>query len=127
MGVTQYEEDHLSYKDFDLSFYPHPLTGDLIQLKNYEAVKQAVKNVLLSEHRCGLEHGFLFEQSSMLLASELRGNIEFAIKKYEKRAKIQDIITALLPEDDGYVVTVIYKVVSTDHIEKVDHYFYRVR
>ncbi len=36
------------YKDFDLSFRKHPVTKKLIIKKNDEAVKQALKNLILT-------------------------------------------------------------------------------
>lgn len=38
------------YRDIDLSFKPHPLTGDLPVLKDEQAVKQMVRNTVLTNH-----------------------------------------------------------------------------
>ena len=36
------------YKDFPISFSAHPVTGNLSILKNADAVKQSVKNIVLT-------------------------------------------------------------------------------
>ena len=36
------------WKDLDLNFVPHPIRGDLVPLRDDNAIKQAVRNLLVS-------------------------------------------------------------------------------
>jgi len=38
----------VTYKDFDLAFRPHPVTGKLVIKKDYDSVKQGVRAVVLT-------------------------------------------------------------------------------
>ena len=39
------------YKDLDLDFTPHPVTGDIVQVKDSNSVKRGIKNILLTENQ----------------------------------------------------------------------------
>ena len=86
----------LVYKDFDLSFKRHPVTGKLLIKKDDEAVKQAVKNVVLTnryERPFHPEFGGdirskLFENFTSISKSELESRINIAIGNYEPRVQL---------------------------------------
>ena len=39
-----------AYKDLDLNFMAHPITGDVTTKSDSEAVKRAVKNIVLTNY-----------------------------------------------------------------------------
>jgi len=86
----------ITYKDFDLSFRRHPSTGKLLVKKNDEAVKQAVKNLVLTnryERPYHPEFGGdirskLFENFTSISKSELESRINIAIGNYEPRVQL---------------------------------------
>ena len=107
---TQYSKK-AAYSDFDTDFNVHPVTGKLSVLKDAEAVKQAVKNLILTKK---LERpyepfygsnvvGALFEPIDALTGSMLEKDIEVAIKNFEPRASL--ISVAVLPDEDNNSVT----------------------
>ena len=100
-----------AYSDFDTDFNVHPVTGKLSVLKDAEAVKQAVKNLILTKK---LERpyepfygsnvvGALFEPIDALTGSMLEKDIEVAIRNFEPRASL--ISVAVLPDEDNNSVT----------------------
>lgn len=107
---TQYSKK-AAYSDFDTDFNVHPVTGKLSVLKDAEAVKQAVKNLILTKK---LERpyepfygsnvvGALFEPIDALTGSMLEKDIEVAIRNFEPRASL--ISVAVLPDEDNNSVT----------------------
>ena len=107
---TQYSKKS-AYSDFDGDFNVHPVTGKLSVLKDAEAVKQAVKNLILTKK---LERpyepfygsnvvGALFEPIDALTGSMLEKDIEVAIRNFEPRASL--ISVAVLPDEDNNSVT----------------------
>ena len=68
-----------TYQDLDFDFAPHPVTGDVLKVKDSISVKRGIKNILLTENTerlfqpdvgSGLK-GLLFEQMSDITAQLL--------------------------------------------------------
>lgn len=116
-----------SYKDFDLSFKKHPVTGKLLVKKDDDAVKQAVKNLVLTnkyERPFSPEFGGdvrsrLFENFSPFIQSDMETRINTTLKNYEPRVKIMndlgiDTVTVIPYSDyNGLNVTVRFKVIAS--------------
>jgi phage baseplate assembly protein W len=91
-------------KDFDLAFRAHPSTGKLLVKKGDDAVKQGLKNLLLTnryERPFRPEFGGdvrkrLFDNFDTVFATDYENQITTAIKNYEPRV--------VLPETGGVVV-----------------------
>jgi phage baseplate assembly protein W len=85
-----------SYIDFDLSFAPHPVTGDLIVRKDGSAVIQSIRNILMTKlGELGFDEDFgsdvpsrLFDLIDPNLEYNLKDKIIWAINTYEPRADI---------------------------------------
>lgn len=85
-----------SYIDFDLSFSPHPVTGDLIVRKDGSAVIQSIRNILMTKlGELGFDEDFgsdvpsrLFDLIDPNLEYNLKDKIIWAINTYEPRADI---------------------------------------
>jgi phage baseplate assembly protein W len=83
-------------KDFDLSFRRHPSTGKLLMKKDDEAVKQAVKNLILTnryERPFRPEYGGdvrrrLFDNFDSIDATAYETQIETAIENYDARVSL---------------------------------------
>jgi len=88
------------FSDVNVSFLPHPVTGKLPVLKNADAVKAAVRNLILTNFGerpyqplyGGNITALLFENADdPLLADQIKRQIRSAIRNHEKRAKVTDI------------------------------------
>jgi phage baseplate assembly protein W len=94
-------------KDFDLSFRAHPSTGKLLMKKDDDAVKQGLKNLLLTnrfERPFRPEFGGdvrkrLFDNFDTIFASDYENQIRTAIKNYEPRAVIDDNGSVVVTEN----------------------------
>lgn len=107
------------FSDVNVSFTPHPVTGKLPVLKNADAVKRAVRNLILTNFGerpyeplyGGNVRAMLFENTDdPLLQDQLRRQIEGAIKNYEKRAKVDRVIVDVKPDSNALVVKIRFMI-----------------
>lgn len=131
----------ISYKDFDLSFKRHPSTGKLIIKKDDDAVKQAVKNVVLTnryERPFHPEFGAdirssLFENFTSITQSMFTEKINTSIENYESRVELvsvdgQDPVTVQeYPDENGLAVTIRFRNVATLNDVTLDINLNRIR
>ena len=108
------------FKDINLSFKRHPVTSDLVVLKNEDAIKRSVKNIvftILGEKPYDPLFGSvindsLFELNTGLSEIGLKDQIESSLKRYEPR--IDDIVVTvtILPDSNELNCTVQYTIVG---------------
>ena len=88
-----------SFKDISFNFTEHPITKDLVVLKNEEAIKQSVKNLVLTKLNERLFNpdlgtdvtSYLFELNTSVAANELIEQIEQVLGLYESRIILEEI------------------------------------
>lgn len=88
------------YKDLPLSFNRHPITKKVNALVNADAVKQAVKNIVLTNFYerpynprfGGNVTAQLFENADPFLEYNLATNIRQSLENFEPRANIISIV-----------------------------------
>jgi len=113
----------VDYVDVDLSFNKKP-AGDVYKKKDASSVKQAIKNLLLTNHYekpfqpfFGANlRGLLFELADDQTESEVSVNIASAIQSYEPRVEVMDIDVNVLPDQNDMRVSIVFKIVSTEEI-----------
>jgi phage baseplate assembly protein W len=81
------------YSDFTMNFDLNPVTGNLQRLINHDAVKQSIKNIVMTQigERPYTDFGSLvphslFDPMDSLFMGNISTSIELAIKNYEPRA-----------------------------------------
>ena len=90
-------------KDIDLSF-AKKVSGDVFKKENAAAVKQAVKNILLTN----------FAEKPFLPRYEIKDQIIQTVKIYEPRAIILNVATEIRDDSHEVKVTVTFRVVNTN-------------
>jgi len=110
----------VDYLDIDLTFAKRP-SGDIYKKKDAAAVKQSIKNLLLTDfYEKPFQPFFganlramLFELADEDTEDEVEENIINAINKYEPRAEILTISVNVLPDQNDMRVSVYFKIIST--------------
>jgi len=100
-------------KDIDFSFLAHPMTGDLATKKSSAAIKQALKNIVLTnfyERGFNVEFGTnlrasLFEVFGPLDAQVMRDNIKKSIQNFEPSVELTNIY---VEQNENTLDAVIY-------------------
>lgn len=86
----------MGYSDIDLSFKPHPVTGDLVVRKDASAVMQSIRNIVMTRiGEVGFEEYFgtplgtsLFQLMDPLAKQTIQNRITQAIQTFEPRADL---------------------------------------
>lgn len=123
------------YKDLDLSFTPHPLTGDISPKYNADAVKRSIQHLVktqmwdvpfdstLHSHISDL----LFELPDQLTAASIESKIRWIINRHERRAKIESIDVNVSDDESGYDVKIAYTITSLAIPEQLNLFLSRAR
>lgn len=109
-----------SFKDLSFNFSMNPVTKDLVVLKNEEAIKQSVKNLVLTQlgeklfnPNVGVNTtSYLFELTSTFAANSLIEEIELVLNQYEPRITLKNITVNV--EDDSHIfeITIEYYIIG---------------
>ena len=123
-----------NYSDVDLSF-DTKTSGDVYKKTHAAAVKQAVKNLIMTNFYekpfepffGGDISGLLFELVGDDISDEAKENIISAIEYYEPRAKIIDVVVNGQPERNSISARVEFQVVNTEEIVILETAISRLR
>ncbi len=108
------------YSDLDLVFSKKG-SGDIFKKQHAAAVKQAVRNLLLTNYSekpflpgfGGDLNSMLFRLSTDIDDDNLEDDIIKAIETYEPRAKVLGVTTKVSPDNHEVKATVNFQVVNT--------------
>ena len=103
------------FKDISMSFKFNPLNGDLIALKNANAISRSIRNIVFTtpgEKFFNEDFGSdvsrsLFENIDDLTASNIRDQIRRSINNFEERVDLREVV--VLPNFDGNAFDVIIR------------------
>jgi phage baseplate assembly protein W len=111
-----------SFKDISLSFVPHPVTKDLQVLKNENAIRRSVRNIV---ETIPTERFFnsllgsdvrdsLFEFVDFGTASVIQSQILVAIENFESR--VDNVVVEVDPQPDqnSFSVSVIFDIIGQE-------------
>ena len=122
------------YSDIDLSFAKKG-SGDIFKKSSGAAVKQAVRNLLLTNFaekpflpRFGADlNSMLFRLSSEIDDDTLEDDIIKAIETFEPRARVLNIKSNISPDTNEVSVTVTFQIINTSEEAFVDVSLTRLR
>ena len=108
------------FKDISLSFLRHPITNDLVTLKNEDAIKRAVQNLVRTKvgevffnDSVGTRlTGALFELATSDLVDPLQTEIETVIDNFEPRVNLKNVVVRSRSEVNTLDVTISYDIVG---------------
>ena len=110
------------FKDISLSFKPHPVTDDLQVLKNEDAIRRSVRNIVQT---IPTERFFnsllgsdvqksLFEFVDFGTASTIRQQVAIALDNFEPRIENVDVVVNPNVDDNAFDVTVIFDIIGQE-------------
>jgi phage baseplate assembly protein W len=123
------------WSDLDLSLKIHPIRKDIIPLKDDAAIKNAVKNLLISnfyerpfQDDLGANlRGLLYEPADVITEIELRDNIREVLTKYEPRISVTNIVIRDNSQANEYGITVNFNIKEYDSADSVEIVLRRLR
>lgn len=110
------------FKDISMTFQSNPLTGDLIALKNENAIARSVKNIVLTvpgekpfDPRFGSRiTDLLFENVDDITAINIETEIKNSIETYEPRVKLTSVVVQADIDGNSFDVTITYDIIGAD-------------
>ncbi len=108
------------FKDLSLSFKRHPVTNDLLPLKNEDAIKRAVQNLVRTKigevffrDDIGTRiTGALFELADSDFIDPITTEIETVIRNFEPRVALKKVNVDSLPDENALNIEISYNIVG---------------
>ena len=120
MAIVTVDRQIKRFKDLNLSFTRHPITSDVTVKTDIEAVKFAVKNLLMTRRYEFLFHpeigsslsDLLFENYTVVTQNIVGQEIENTLANYEPRAQLVNVIFEAAPMLNSISVSITFKMVN---------------
>ena len=120
--MAQVQRISQSFKDISLSFDVHPITKDLLILKDSDAIKRSIRNLIQTipgERFFNSSFGSqlrtsLFDFVDFGTASVLQQQIEIAVSNYEPRVENVEVEVIPRPNDNNFEITVYFDIIGQD-------------
>ena len=111
-----------AFKDISLSFEPHPVTKDLPILKNENAIRRSVRNLVETipterffNSLLGSDvRSSLFDFVDFGTASEIEDQIQTAIENFEPRVSNLRVEVNPQPDDNTFECNIIFDIIGQD-------------
>ena len=108
------------FRDISLSFKRHPVTRDLLPLKNEDAIKRSVQNLIRTKigevffsNDIGTRiTGALFELSNSDFVDPITTEIKTVIKNFEPRVALTDVKVDSTPDENALDIEISYNIVG---------------
>tara|TARA_B100001996_G_C18595729_1_gene567815 strand:- start:9 stop:431 length:423 start_codon:yes stop_codon:yes gene_type:complete len=121
------------FADLDLSFEAHPITGDIVTKKDSDAIKRAVRNILLTNHyERPFKPSFGSNLRGQLFELNLPGTRRIITEQIVEELNILEprigkVEVKMLDEDNTLNVTIFYQIVGSRQKQQVNVVVSRVR
>ena len=112
-----------SFKDINLSFSPHPVTKDLTVLRNENAIKRSVRNIVQTIPTEKFFNSVLGSDVRDLLfdnfidfgtASAIEDQIKISIENFEPRVDNLEVNVEPRPDQNEFEVNVIFDIIGQE-------------
>lgn len=123
------------FSDLDFNFTAHPVNGDVSRRYDENAIKQSIKNLLLTrnfERPFHSEIGspirsLLFENPGPMFTMMMKKSIIDVINNFEPRAQIVDVIVDDSRDNNMVYVSIEFKIINTERPVTLDFALERTR
>ena len=134
-GTNNSTRSNNLYSDLNLNFNKNPATKDIAKLKDVEAVKRAVRNLILTNRferpfhpEIGSDiRALLFENMTPTIQTLLTDRIRDVLDTYEPRAILSDVIVVGDMDKNQYGVTIKFYVREVPGTQIVSEFLQRLR
>jgi phage baseplate assembly protein W len=131
---TQVNQSEI-FSDFLNSFSIHPISGSLAKVTNQNAVRQSVKNLILTNYGERLFQPLvggdltrhLFEPMNALTAKNISDSITKTIQYNEPRANLIGVDVRESTDFNSIIVNVVFSIINTNAPISMDVVVKRVR
>ena len=108
------------FRDLDLDFERHPVSGDVTMKNNEQAIKRSLRNLVLTNPREKFFHpeiasgvrNLLFENFTPVVKVKLERNIRTLIENYEPRVVLDDVTVFFVERENRLEVSIRFEIVG---------------
>lgn len=123
------------YSDFHMNMDIHPGTGDVVRVRNEQAIVQSIRNLLMTDF---YERPFapsvgsdikraLFENISPAMSVVIKTAIEDTLSNYEPRAQILETVVAPDDDNNGYNIRLKFSLINSTTPTEINFFLDRIR
>ncbi len=132
---TSTKKQPLYYSDFPSTMETVVGSNELLVLENTDAVKNSIRNIVLTnrgerlfnnDFGCDIR-ALLFDNIEPSTESALKSLIETAITNFEPRAKLINTIVSGQPDLNAYTVSIVFETINSSEPQVFDLILTRVR
>ena len=123
------------FSDLDFNFTAHPVTKDVSRRYDENAVKTALKNLILTRNYERPFHSeigspirsLMFEPATPMLGVMLRQAIFDVVNNFEPRVQLTQVDVTVSDENNAIYITIEFKIVNTERPLTLDLTLERTR
>ena len=124
-----------TFSDFNTSLAKHPIKGDLAVKTDVDAVKQSVKNLVLTNKMerpfqptigCDIRK-LLFENISPMTIVMAKQTIVETIERHEPRCNIINVKASADEDSNALFITIVFSVINNTDVQELNLVLERVR
>jgi len=110
-----------TYSDLDFNFTAHPVTGDVVRRFDESAVKNALKNLILTSNYERPFHSeigspikrLLFEPATPMLEVLINRAIVDTVTNFEPRVELLNVDVVVSEDDYNVYVSIEFRIINT--------------
>jgi phage baseplate assembly protein W len=123
------------YTDLDLNFTANPVTGDVSSKYDENAIKQSIKNLIMTHHyerpfhpEIGSQvHSLLFDNFSPMTQVMMEQAIRNTIENNEPRVRLNSVSVDLQNDDMTANISIVFTIVNIQQPIQLDFTLRRTR
>jgi len=123
------------FRDLDLSFQANPVTKDVAAKEDAEAVKRAIRNLILlkryekpfhPEISSGVQD-LLFENYNPVTYAVMKSQITDMIRRYEPRVENLEVTFNPSPDQNAITISILFTIINKQEIFETNIFLERTR
>lgn len=124
-----------TFTDLDLNFIKHPINRDITKKYDEAAIKQSVKNLVMTlnyERPFHPEIGsqvmhLLFEPATVVTKNMLEAAIRDTIHNFEPRVKLLSVDVRFNEDNNTVYIAIVFRIINTEKPLMIDFILQRTR
>ena len=133
--ISQTQKKIETYSDFSNSFSKHPITNELVTVKNEDSIRQAFKNLILTNIGERPFNPFfgsnvnrtLFENFGPFVREDIIRYIKIAAAQFEKRINVLGIDIVDQQDKNGLKINIVFSIINIPEPVSLSIFLKRVR
>ena len=123
------------YSDLDLTLIPNPISGDINPIKDIEAIKKSVMNLILTNFTerpfqpevASNVRGLLFEPADPITISDIEDECQKCLENFEPRIRVINVTASDRSDMNAYDVVIEFQILANEQVARITTLLERLR